>query len=170
MGFFIGLLTVIMVLDCLVLMFLVLIQLPKKEAGAGLAFGGAATDALFGAGSGTVLTKITRYAATIFFVLAVILSLMQRVYHTRTTSTFGNKIMQASPPAGLLTTQPAAPTAPATTAPVPTAPATAATAPTTPPVTTPSTGGLRIVTQTVEDTNTPLAVPVTPAAPAATNK
>ncbi len=73
MGFLIGLLTVVMVLDCIVLMFLVLIQLPKKEAGMGLAFGGAATDALFGAGSGTVLTKITRYAATIFFVLAVML-------------------------------------------------------------------------------------------------
>jgi len=42
MGFIIGLLTFIMVLDCLVLVFLVLIQLPKKDAGAGLAFGGAA--------------------------------------------------------------------------------------------------------------------------------
>ena len=70
MGFIIGLLTLFMVLDCMVLIFLVLIQLPKKEAGAGLAFGGAATDALFGAGSGNVLTKITKYAATIFFVLA----------------------------------------------------------------------------------------------------
>ena len=40
MGFLIGLLTVVMVLDCLLLIFLVLIQLPKKEAGAGLAFGG----------------------------------------------------------------------------------------------------------------------------------
>jgi len=54
----------------------VLIQLPKKEAGAGLAFGGAATDALFGAGSGNMLTKITKYAAGIFFVLAIVLGLM----------------------------------------------------------------------------------------------
>ena len=45
MAFIIGLLTVVMVLDCLVLILLVLIQLPKKEAGAGLAFGGTATDA-----------------------------------------------------------------------------------------------------------------------------
>jgi preprotein translocase subunit SecG len=86
MGFLIGLLTVVMVLDCLVLMFLVLIQLPKKEAGAGLAFGGQATDALFGAGSGNVLTKITKYAAATFFSLAVVLSLMQSYYHGRTTS------------------------------------------------------------------------------------
>lgn len=56
-----GLLTVILVLDCLFLILLVLIQLPKKEAGAGLAFGGAASDALFGAGSGNALTKVTKY-------------------------------------------------------------------------------------------------------------
>ena len=74
MGFAIGILTFVMVVDSLALILLVLIQLPKKEAGAGLAFGGAATDALFGAGSGNVLTKITKYAAAIFFILAVVLS------------------------------------------------------------------------------------------------
>src|ERR1039458_8328390 len=91
MGFLIGLFTVVMVLDCLVLILLVLIQLPKKEAGMGLAFGGAATDALFGAGSGNVLTKITKYAATMFFVLAVVLSLMQSTYHTRNISALDRK-------------------------------------------------------------------------------
>ena len=98
MGFLIGLLTVVMVLDCLVLMFLVLIQLPKKDAGAGLAFGGGATDALFGAGSGNVLTKITKYAAGTFFVLAVVLSLMQRTYHTRTTSAFAAGLQKTTAP------------------------------------------------------------------------
>lgn len=73
----IWLFTIVMVLDCIILIFLVLIQLPKKEAGAGLAFGGTATDALFGAGSGNVLTKITKYAAGIFFGLAVIVALLQ---------------------------------------------------------------------------------------------
>src|SRR5664279_1774477 len=97
MGFLIGLFTVILVLDCAVLTLLVLIQLPKKDAGAGLAFGGGATDALFGAGSGNVLTKITKYAATIFFLLAVVLSLMQRNYHTRTTSVFEQKLQQNVP-------------------------------------------------------------------------
>src|SRR5438445_12094800 len=94
MGFLIGLLTLVMVLDCLVLIFLVLIQLPKKEAGAGLAFGGSATDALFGAGSGTVLTKITKYAAATFFVLALLLSVMQSHYHSRNASAFQQKIEQ----------------------------------------------------------------------------
>jgi preprotein translocase subunit SecG len=74
-GFTIGLYTVVLVLDCLALILLVLIQLPKKEAGAGLAFGGGATDALFGAGSGNVLTTITKWAAGIFFSLAIIISL-----------------------------------------------------------------------------------------------
>jgi preprotein translocase subunit SecG len=94
MGFIIGLLTFFMILDCIVLVFLVLIQLPKKEAGAGLAFGGAASDALFGAGSGNVLTKITKYAATIFFVMAVLLSILQTRHYGRTTSVFQQKLEQ----------------------------------------------------------------------------
>jgi preprotein translocase subunit SecG len=58
------------------LVLLVLLQLPKKEAGAGVAFGGAATDALFGAGSGNVLTKITKYVAGIFFGLALLMAVI----------------------------------------------------------------------------------------------
>src|SRR3954470_23983331 len=94
-GFLIGLLTVVMVWDCLVLIFLVLIQLPKKEAGAGLAFGGGATDPLFGAGSGTVLTKITKYAAGAFFVMALALSLLQNNYHRRAGTQFQKDIERA---------------------------------------------------------------------------
>ena len=75
--FLIIFLSAFLVLDCIVLVFLVLMQLPKKEAGAGLAFGGAATDALFGAGSGNFLTKATKYTAGIFFALAIILSVLQ---------------------------------------------------------------------------------------------
>src|SRR2546430_983185 len=88
MGFFIGLFTLVMILDCIILIFLVLIQLPKKDAGAGLAFGAGATDALFGAGSGTVLTKITKYSAGIFFILAVVLSVMQSFNHSRRGTKF----------------------------------------------------------------------------------
>lgn len=73
---FVGFLTVVLVLDCILLVLLVLLQLPKKEAGAGLAFGGAATDALFGAGSGNVLTKITKYVAAAFFVLSLLLAVI----------------------------------------------------------------------------------------------
>ena len=69
-------LTALMFLDCVLLVLLVLLQLPKKEAGAGMAFGGAATDALFGAGSGNVLTKITKYVAGIFFGLALLMAVV----------------------------------------------------------------------------------------------
>src|SRR5438445_8535591 len=77
MTFVIGLLVFAMVLVSIALIFLVLIQLPKKDAGAGLAFGGGATDALFGAGSGTVLTKVTKWAAIAFFGLALLVGTLQ---------------------------------------------------------------------------------------------
>ena len=159
MGFLIGLFTVVMVLDCLVLILLVLIQLPKKEAGMGLAFGGAATDALFGAGSGNVLTKITKYAATTFFVLSVVLSLMQSYYHRRTTSAVRGKAPAVSPAAGYSgdgdpadhpddrhsRRPPNRPQSPARNA-------------------------LTVTATSVEDTNLPLAIPPTPAPATPTNK
>lgn len=118
MGFIIGVLTLFLVLDCLVLIFLVLLQLPKKEAGAGLAFGGAATDALFGAGSGNVLTKVTKYAAGTFFILAVVLALLQRNFSAPNTSSFEKKLAQPTQTTpGPLTPGPSTPeaAAPATT-------------------------------------------------------
>ena len=68
-------LTVILFLNCLFMILLVLAQLPKKEAGLGTAFGGGATDALFGAGAGNVLTKLTKWCAVLFLVLCLALSL-----------------------------------------------------------------------------------------------
>jgi preprotein translocase subunit SecG len=140
MGFLIGLLTFVMVMDCVILIFLVLLQLPKKDAGAGLAFGGSATDALFGAGSGTVLTKITKYAAGTFFVLALLLAFMQSQKYSR--STFEQKLNQA----GSLPTE-------------------SATSSATPTTTTPGSTNRLLSTPSAtpaEATNTP-AAPVTPA-------
>ena len=95
--FFIYLFTVVLVIDCLFLVLLVLVQLPKKEAGMGQAFGGAATDALFGAGSGNVLTKVTKWSAGVFFGLAIALTIMGTY---KTTSTGGNlqKLLQENRP------------------------------------------------------------------------
>ena len=70
----IGIITTVLIASCFILGFLVLIQLPKKEAGLGQAFGSGTTDALFGAGSGNVLTQATKYAAGSFMVCALILS------------------------------------------------------------------------------------------------
>ena len=118
MGFLIGLLVVVMLLDCLALILLVLIQLPKKEAGAGLAFGGGATDALFGAGAGTVLTKITRWAATIFFCLAVLLAIMMSHYYRPTSSRFERDLSKAPSDSTPAVSAPVAPTPATTTTPV----------------------------------------------------
>jgi protein translocase SecG subunit len=118
MAFVIGVLTFILVLDCLVLVLLVLIQLPKKEAGAGVAFGGAATDALFGAGSGNVLTKTTKYSAGAFFILALTLSLLQSHFYHRDTAAFRREVeeQRQQPPAA-----PPRESAPDATAPAPVA-------------------------------------------------
>ena len=94
MIFFIGLLTAALILNCLVLVLLVLIQLPKKDAGAGMAFGGAAADALFGAGSGNALTKITKYATIAFFVLTVFIGYLQTHYSHPTGSQFQKEVEQ----------------------------------------------------------------------------
>lgn len=83
MTIFIGLLTAVLVLDCLLLILLVLVQLPKKEAGAGLAFGGGAADALFGAGAGNPLTKITKYAAITFFGLLIVIAILSKSRSSR---------------------------------------------------------------------------------------
>ena len=83
MSFVIGLLTTVMVLDCLFLIFLILLQLPKKEAGLGTAFGSSTTDALFGAGSGNALTMTTKYAAGVFLGLALLIPILGRLADTR---------------------------------------------------------------------------------------
>src|SRR5580700_3042120 len=115
MIFILYLLGALMFLDCILLVFLVLLQLPKKEAGmGGTAFGGAATDALFGAGSGNVLTKITKYVAGLFFVLAITMAWLDAykpessaVSLAKKLSQGGGALIPSAPPA----TAPAAPPA-----------------------------------------------------------
>src|SRR5829696_6349052 len=97
--FFIYLLTAVLVIDCIFLVLLVLVQLPKKEAGMGQAFGGAATDALFGAGSGNVLTKATKWGAGIFFGLAIALTIMGTYKATSGGPGRLQRIMQENKPA-----------------------------------------------------------------------
>jgi preprotein translocase subunit SecG len=94
MSFLVGILTVAMVFNCAILILLILIQLPKKDAGAGLAFGGGAADALFGAGSGNALTKITKWAAGIFFALALLLGYMQDNLHRGANASAFEKAVQ----------------------------------------------------------------------------
>jgi preprotein translocase subunit SecG len=111
--FLIILLSVFLVIDCTILVFLVLMQLPKKEAGAGLAFGGAATDALFGAGSGNLLTKATKYTAGAFFVLAIALSLLQSYRANLPDSDFRQKVKAVQQQQPVISAPPAATPPPA---------------------------------------------------------
>jgi len=84
MGILAGFLTVVLVLNCLLLILLVLIQLPKKEAGVGgAAFGTGATDVLFGAGSGNALTKITKFSAALFMGISLVLSVVNTARASR---------------------------------------------------------------------------------------
>jgi preprotein translocase subunit SecG len=95
MIYFIGILTFFLVVNCAVLILLVLVQLPKKDAGAGLAFGGGAADALFGAGSGNALTKITKYSTIIFFALALLIGgLQDRAHQQENTAAFEKQLQQ----------------------------------------------------------------------------
>ena len=147
---FVGFLTVILVLDALFLILLVLIQLPKKEAGMGTAFGGGMTDALFGAGTGNVLTKATKWSAGIFLVMSLLLSILNanqvgkaRKLRDQQLLTRDPAAQIAVPPAASNTLPPAGvpviPAAPAaaTAAPAP-APAAATATPATPPAQAPA--------------------------------
>jgi preprotein translocase subunit SecG len=107
-----GLFTVILFIDCVLLVAFVLVQLPKKEAGAGMAFGGAATDALFGAGSGSAVTVITKYLAGIFFGLSLLMAIMTSHSSQSGGSELQNALTKAASdaPASRIT-EPPAPTA-----------------------------------------------------------
>jgi preprotein translocase subunit SecG len=101
----------LLIVDSLLLGLLVLIQLPKKEAGVGMAFGGGAADALFGAGSGTALTKLTKYCAIAFFVLVLGLCIIENKSKPSTSPEFRRAYESSAPPAPA----PAPQTAPAVT-------------------------------------------------------
>jgi preprotein translocase subunit SecG len=123
MFWFIMFLTVLLVIDCLFLILLVLVQLPKKEAGLGQAFGSGTTDALFGAGSGNALTKLTKYFTAGFFILTLSLSILNAQQSKSKRSGLERALEKAAasdvatPPAPAATTTPgpATPVLPLTT-------------------------------------------------------
>lgn len=108
MGILIGFLTLVLVLTCMLLILLVLIQLPKKEAGIGQAFGGGATDALFGAGSGNALTKLTKYATTVFLSLSLVLSGLNAHKAKSTTRDLNEELKKRAGAGAVVTPAPAA--------------------------------------------------------------
>ncbi len=143
MSFIVGILTFVLVVNCAALILLILVQLPKKDAGAGLAFGGGAADALFGAGSGNALTKITKWAAFVFMLLTVFLGSLEVKIHSGNQTLFEQGVeqqqqMQSSPqlkPAAAQQAPSSPAAAPSSALPLTPTPSTPATTPATAPVT-----------------------------------
>ncbi len=136
MGILIGFLTVVQVLVALFLIILVLMQ-KSKDQGVGAAFGGATTEAVFGAGTTTALVRMTIWCACIFLGTSLLLavlhahrsgetgkSLMQRAIETAPAAP-ASQVPALPKPESLPAPAPApaAPATPATPAPTPTAPA-----------------------------------------------
>ena len=108
---------VLLVIDCLFLILLVLVQLPKKEAGLGQAFGSGTTDALFGAGSGNALTKLTKYFTAGFFILTLSLSILNAQQAKSKRSGLERALEKAAASDSATLPAPAASTAPSSTTP-----------------------------------------------------
>jgi len=137
MGLAIGLLSFALILVCLFLGLLILIQLPKKEAGGiGQAFGGGATDALFGTGSGNALTKATKYSAGAFVVLCVLVSWLTAI-QSRSRQSNVKDVLSRQPAAATIPATPLAPATQSPTAPAPAPTPAAAPAPSPAPVSPP---------------------------------
>jgi len=73
--FFIGLLSVLLGIVSVLIVLIVLMQRPKQE-GLGAAFGGGMKDQMFGAQTTNVLQKGTVYLAVMFFLFALIISVL----------------------------------------------------------------------------------------------
>jgi preprotein translocase subunit SecG len=102
--------TIVHVLLCIFMIFVILLQ-PGKDAGMGAALGGgAATSAFGGRGAATFLTKLTAFCAVAFFLTSLGLSFVG--LRTSVADSIADKAAKAAP-------------APTTTipAPVPTTPA-----------------------------------------------
>jgi len=84
-----------------------------------MAFGAGTADALFGAGSGNALTKITKYGTGVFLVLALGLGYMQdKLHRDNGAADFAKQVQQKQMQAPAI-----APAPVATPTPVPAAPA-----------------------------------------------
>jgi preprotein translocase subunit SecG len=95
MGFIIGVLLTVQVITCIFLVLIVLMQPSKADGGLGAAFGAGATDTLFGARTGNVLTKATVWSACIIFVTSLLLAIL--IAHQKTSSPVLDKVVPTPP-------------------------------------------------------------------------
>lgn len=127
----INLLTLVLVVLAMFLGLLILLQLPKKEAGITAAFGAESTAAIFGAGSGTALTQLTRWIATAFLGLCLVIAVMTSRHTTARTTKIRDAVATPAAATTTINANPAATTPaiaptngaqPAAPAPAPSAP------------------------------------------------
>ena len=105
MSIVINILLVIEALVAVLMMLVILMQRPKSE-GLGAAFGGGVTENIFGAQTTNVLTTITTWLASIFFVLALTLSVLYA--HRGAPSSAVRQELEKSAPASKGTSPPPA--------------------------------------------------------------
>jgi preprotein translocase subunit SecG len=72
----ISLLTFVLIILSLFMVLVILMQRANSNAGMGSAFGGGVTESAFGADTTNVLTKATKWSATVFFIIALVLYLL----------------------------------------------------------------------------------------------
>ncbi|MHB1079059.1 MAG: preprotein translocase subunit SecG [Prosthecobacter sp.] len=100
MDIFIGILTVVEVIVCLLLILVVLMQRPRQE-GLGASFGDAAASQVWGAQTTNVLQKFTVYLAIILFALTILLAVLVSRHQTgsKAPTLFGDAKPEAAAPA-----------------------------------------------------------------------
>ena len=161
MQIFIGILTAVEVIVCLLLILVVLMQRPRQE-GLGASFGDAAASQVWGAQTTNVLQKFTVWLAITLFGLTLLLAVpvSRQQSGGKSVKVFGDAKPAAAAPA-----EPTpAPAAAATPAPAPAAAAEPAKAPATTPAAEPAKAPAPAAT-TPAPAPTPAATPA-PAAPA----
>src|SRR3954447_19195064 len=95
----INILSGIFIFVALLMILVILMQRPKSE-GLGAAFGGGATENIFGAQTTNVLTKITGWLAAIFFILTFVLSILY-ARKGNTQSDLRRELMKGQTPAAV---------------------------------------------------------------------
>jgi preprotein translocase subunit SecG len=100
MDIFIGILTVVEVIVCLLLILVVLMQRPRQE-GLGASFGDAAASQVWGAQTTNVLQKFTVYLAIILFALTILLAVLVSRHQTgsKAPTLYGDAKPEAAAPA-----------------------------------------------------------------------
>ena len=97
MPILINFLLVLEALVAMLMMLVILMQRPKSE-GLGAAFGGGVTENIFGAQTTNVLTTITTWLASIFFIIVLALSVLY-AHRGAPDSAVRRELMKTSAPA-----------------------------------------------------------------------